>query len=340
MTKKSKKPELATTLVDDDVLTFDDVLDAVVDGDENPREDETVDVADADDGEALSFDEDEKEDDASALEELVGPVGDDVFVASSASKAGTLDISSLITDVDDSVEHLTWLIYGKNGTGKTTLLSTVDGMLILAAEDGTLSIREKAKGTAKKIRVDTWDKIEQVYWLLKNGKYTGEGIEIPVAGGTFLVKSVGFDTLTKLVDVCLRGVVLGDKAKDPTIDILKPTLAHQNQVAQRMKYWLEMYKQLPIQKVWLAQEDSNSEDLQNEEFSIYPAMSKSIRLYALSQADVIARTYIKQLDDKRVQYRLSIIPNQTYVTKDRTNKLGAIFPNPKLSALYERAFAE
>lgn len=77
-------------------------------------------------------------------------------------------IEAMITDVDDRVEHLTWVVYGKNGTGKTTLLSTAEGVLILAAEDGTLSIRSKAD-KAKKIRIDTWEKLEAVYWLLKDG---------------------------------------------------------------------------------------------------------------------------------------------------------------------------
>lgn len=252
-------------------------------------------------------------------------------------------IESLITEVDDKVEYLAWLIYGKNGTGKTTLLSTVDGMLILAAEDGTLSIRDKAKGKAKKILIDSWDKIEGVYWLLKNSPVEVDangtkGIRITTKDGTFLVKSIAFDTITKLAEVCMRNIVLGEAEKDPTKDVLKKTLKNWGDMSEKLKYWLQMFQDFPVQKVWLCQETANADDLDSDEFSIFPNVSKSIRSYIMSEADVIARTYIAKTE-KGVQFRLSAAPNDKYVTKDRTNKL-KIVANPSLSTLYKIVFGK
>ncbi len=255
-----------------------------------------------------------------------------------ADDVPVFDVAGLITDVNDNIEHLTWLIYGKNGTGKTTLLSTVDGMLIMAAEDGTLSIRDKAKN-AKKIRIDVWDKVEAVYWLLKNGRRKDGGIEISLPGGSkFLVKSIGFDTLTKLAQVCLRSVVLGERAKDASKDVVTPTQRDWGIMSQRMQYWLGLFKELPIQKVWLCQERANAEDLESEEYSIFPDLNKALKTYVQSEADVIGRTYIKKISDSKVQFRMLIGPNAIAVTKDRTNKLGYAIANPRLDKMYESVF--
>lgn len=308
-------------------------------------EEESVDVEDDDIDSLFSLDEDDIIDasestEEDAFDEAFVKVGDeeDVIEGSIASVEG--GIGDLIVAIDESVEHLTWLIYGKNGTGKTTLLSTVDGMLVLAAEDGTLSIRDKVTGGAMKIRIDSWKKMEQVYWLLKEGRWADNGVYIQTSQGQFHVKSLGFDTVTKLIEVCMRNVVLKDKEKDTSRDIIKRTLRDWGDMGEKLKYWMNMFKELPLQKVWLCQESANAEDLESEEYTIYPAANKSIRVYLQSEADVIGRTYIKQTAPGKVQFRLSVAPNPTYITKDRTNQLGGIIPNPKLKTLYNKVFGE
>lgn len=249
----------------------------------------------------------------------------------------SLGISSLITDVDDFVEYLTWVIYGKNGTGKTTLLSTLENVLILAVEDGTLSIRDKAKN-AKKIKIDSWDKVEAVYWLLKNGEYKVEGIEIPVGKGKFLVKSIAIDTITRLSEVCMRSVVLGEDSSSSEKDVIKRTLKDWGEMSEKIRFWLQKFEELPLHRVWLFQEQSNSEEVDTDEFSIYPAINKSLRTYVLSEADIIARTYIAKVENS-MQYRLSAAASSKYVSKDRTNTInkGAI-TNPDLTQIYNKIF--
>lgn len=249
-------------------------------------------------------------------------------------------IESLITDIDDMVEYLTWVIYGKNGTGKTTLLSTADGVLILAAEDGTLSIKGKA-ANARKLKIDTWDKLESVYWLLKNGEPAkGGGIRIRTSKGDFTVKYLAIDTVTKLSEVCMRNTVLGDKARDPSRDVIKKTLKDWGDSTERMKYWLQQFEELPIQRVWIFQENSNSDDVDSDEYSIFPAINKGLRTYVLSEADIIARTYIAKTE-KGIVYRLNACPNPSYVTKDRTGLInGGAINNPNLEKLYNVVFGK
>lgn len=296
-------------------------------------------IFDEDDLDIVSFDdaimevEPVLEDVSGSMLELApkASVGMDIF-----------DIADFITPIEDKIKYLTWVVYGKNGTGKTHLLSTVPGMLILAAEDGTLSIRDEAKD-ARKLKVDTWEKLEAVYWLLaKSPVVTNDdgttGIELALKHEKFVVKSLGFDTITKLAEVCMRNVVLGEREKDLDKDIIKKTMKNWGDMSEKLKYWLQLFKELPVQKIWLLQEGTNSEDVDSDEFSIFPQVNKSVRTYVMSEADVIARTYIAKTA-KGVQFRLSAAPNDKYVTKDRTNKLG-IVANPSLNKLYKLVFGK
>ena len=338
MTAKSTSKKSAPVLdvfIEDEEVTFKSIEDDLTSGIASfedmfiDEEEEPEEVEDA-----LSIEVDVEEDAKPTKKKAVSAEP----TISMAPTKGTLStLEGLITEIDDSVEYLTWLIYGKNGTGKTTILSTVEGMLILAAEDGTLSIRDKAKGKAMKIKIDTWEKVEGVYWMLKSGKRKDGGIAINTKSGEFIVKSLGIDTVTKMIEVCMRNVILGEKETDADKDVLKKTLRNWGDTTEKMKYWLQQFKELPIQKVWLFQESANAEDLDSDEYTIFPASSKSIRLYAMAEADVIARTYIVK-QDKGIQFRLSALPNPLYITKDRTNTLTGAIPNPDLSKLYKLVF--
>lgn len=247
-------------------------------------------------------------------------------------------ISLLIKDIDDEVQYPTILTYGKNGTGKTTMLSTFNGMLVIAAEDGTLSIRDKVTSkTAKKLVLDTWGKLEALYWLLEKSPRVDDGIEINIKGGTFLVKAVAFDTVTKLASVCMRNVILGDEDTDTPTDVLTKRLKDWGDMSNRMKFWLQKFSDLPILTVWNFQEDTNGDNLDEEEYTIYPAINRSLRIYAQSEADIIGRTRIMNTKDG-VKFVYSTKPNGKYVTKDRTNKLTGHFVNPDLQKMYDKVF--
>ena len=247
------------------------------------------------------------------------------------------EICEFITDVAENIEHLTWLLYGKNGTGKTTIGGTADGALILAAEDGTLSIRN-SKNNIKKLPIDVWDKVEQAYWLLKNGVVTSDGIKIHVKGGTFLVKTLVIDTITRLIQICLRSVVLGEAAKDPEKDVVSPTLRDWGTMSQKLAYWLMQFDELPVQKVWLMQE-TTSTDPTEDEVDITVDANKAMRNMLLSQADIIGRTCLIK-HDGQTKFAVKFAPNTNFVTKDRTGVLGKTFVNPNLDNLYSRVFKE
>lgn len=253
---------------------------------------------------------------------------------------GVSGIEALITGVEEDINFPTWLFYGKNGTGKTTLASTVDGALIFAIEDGTLSIRH-SKDKIKKIKITSWEQIEELYWVLErstpkvvDGKVVG--LKLKTLGGEFLVTTIVLDTLTKLAQVCLRSVALGSLASDPTKDVVNPTLRDWGTMTQKLSYWLMQYAELPVQMVWNMQEASTGET-DDDEFSIYPDINKALRTFVLAQADIIGRTCIVKKDGE-MKHAIKFGANPKYVTKDRTGVLGKTWINPRLDRLYTKVF--
>jgi len=240
----------------------------------------------------------------------------------------------LIEEIGSTPRHTTWVVYGKNGTGKTTFGASGEGTLVAEIEkDGTFSVRDK-NSKAKKFKLRTWKDFEKLYWYLKDNhtKY----------------KIVVLDTLTRLQELCIREVVLGDKAKDADLmekDVIQITLNQRGQIAQKMVYWLNAFNNLPLHKVWLCQEAGNSEDLDVKDYEAYPDLTRKIRIYVCSDATVIARTMIKTKEaivdgalKKEPVYVLSTAPSEGYIIKDRTNVLGRGAIDPKIDELINKIY--
>lgn len=255
------------------------------------------------------------------------------------AKVPSSSAADLIVDLDEGVNWLTLAYYGKNGTGKTHLGATTEGALILPIEEGTLTVRKMGdSGKVKKLPVLEWQMIEDVYWMLKGGKATKDGIVIKTRKGDFTVKVVVFDTLTRLIQVCLRSVVLGAAATDPTKDVVSPTLRDWGIMSQKMMYWLMMYEELPVHKVWMLQETSQGE-AEDDEFSIFPDMNKALRNFVMAEADVIGRTCIIKHDGE-MKHAVKFGANNRFVTKDRTGDLGKTWVNPRLDKMLARALGK
>lgn len=259
------------------------------------------------------------------------------------------DIAHMIRDLNDINDHLTVLVYGRNGCGKTTFLATAgEGTLLLTTDDGILSVKTSKNEELRKlvrerkikeVPITKWEDFESLYWFLKSGKplLSGEGIEVYLPGtGKFVIRSIAIDTITKLQDICMRSVVLGEAAKDASKDVLSPTVRDWGIMSQKMRYWLAAYKDLPVYKLWACQERTNTDDLELDGFLGFPDLSKSLRNFVCGEADIIGRMHIKQVESNKVQFRMLVGANQSYVTKDRTNRLGYAIANPKFSIIKQK----
>src|SRR5690606_3846496 len=108
------------------------------------------------------------------------------------SSTGTkFEILNELIDFDQEELYLSLVGYGKQGRGKTTFAGTMPNPLIIDSnERGTLSVRGKGM---KGIRVEDWEKVEQIYWFLHSGEHD--------------FQSVIWDTGTQAADVCLEWVM-------------------------------------------------------------------------------------------------------------------------------------
>lgn len=302
--------EVLAPTVTDDSLDLDNLL-----GEFNPVIEAPIET------EAVTF-ENVLEDTSS----LLTPIGTSSIMTKSADP-----FEDLISDVGDLPEYMTWVVYGKNGTGKTTFGGSGKDTLVAEIEkDGTFSLRQMS-GRAKKVAIKSWSDFEQLYWYLKRnpGKY----------------KVITLDTLTRLQELCIRDVVLGEKAKDIELmdkDVIKVTLPQRGEIAQKMVYWLNAFNSLPIHKVWLCQEGSGAEDADVKDVDVYPDLSRKIRTYVCSDATVIGRMSIKMKDNgdgtETPVFRLIVAPSSKWLSKDRTQLLGKGIVSPKIDDLVQKIY--
>lgn len=316
----SEKPKKAEKVEED--LLLDDL-----DAEDTPTK-STEDTKDSffDDADDLD-DEDESTTDLTEIAKVTDHV-------KSLSTEDIDNMADRITGVDEQKDNLVWVIYGKNGTGKTTLLSTLEGMLIVAIEDGTMSIRRRTDVTrTRKILIKDWEDIEALYWYLKKLKpHKDGGLIIPASKKypEFVVKGIAFDTVTGLINVCFRNI-LGVK------DILTITQRNWGDMTQKVTTWLGYFEDLPVDSYWLLQERNNGDNLDDDEFAVCPDANNKLRTFLTSEADVIARTRIKKREGKNYFYLIAS-PNERAVTKDRTGVLIKPVRNPNLDAINAKIF--
>lgn len=242
------------------------------------------------------------------------------------------DIEELITDITDIPEYLTVVGYGRTGTGKTTFGASADNTLLLEVEpEGTFSVAT-SKGErykAKKFPVNTWGDFEKIYFYLKANVHKYDVLAI--------------DTLTRLLELCVKNIVLGEtRAEDTELmdkDVFKVSLPQRGDIAQKMIFWLDAIRKLPIHKVWLCQEANNTND-DSITHDIYPDLQRKIRNYVLADATIVGRfdvvmkeTLTEKGTIKTPQFRFIVKPDDTVYTKDRTNALGNGLANPTMTKL-------
>lgn len=240
------------------------------------------------------------------------------------SKVNLSGLSDKFFDLENQTKA-TLLVYGKNGTGKTTFSATGTNTLLVACEDGTRSL--KGTKNAKNItayRINTWEDFTDLFLLLQKS-VTGSGKVM--LDGKKQIDKIAIDTVTKLADICLRDVVLGEVKKDPTREVTRITQANWGEMTNKVVHWLELYRnELPVDTLWLMQERRNGDSADIEEFSIVPYANRALNKYVLEQADIIARSSIVKVDGE-VKFILNAAPHPLVVTKDRSGKLKTAIPN-------------
>lgn len=223
-----------------------------------------------------------------------------------------------VSDVKD--DYLTLLGYGLNGTGKTTFGATAKNALFIDIEHGLKSVRHT---DALYYPVNEWADVEALYWYLA-GQPGGKHPKID---------TLVWDTLTRLLRVAVRNAVLGEAEKDPTKDIINPTLKNWGDATERIIFWLSAFKKLPYHQIWLCQERATSDDVDAVGYLGFPDLSRALRNYIQGDADVIGR-FEKRMDETgQVNFIFNVAPSDMYITRDRLNVLGSGMKNPNFEVI-------
>jgi hypothetical protein len=236
-----------------------------------------------------------------------------------------------ITPVSEVENPRSFVVYGLQGTGKTTFASTMPTPLLLLDmnDKGTDSISD-VKGVDV-ARVENADQVDAMYWELaeERTKY----------------KSVVLDTVTALQQMVIEAIT----GKDDPLDFGSLTKRQFGQVAARMKKIIIDYRDLDMEVMFLAQQRffniEEEADDDNDMAEIGPAMMPSIALALNSAVNVIAQTYIRRKvetqkkDNKirrkeRFEYCLRVGPHAIVRTKIRKPR-GVVPPSFLIDPTYE-----
>lgn len=248
------------------------------------------------------------------------------------SKKTAPSIESEIMNIEESVTGQTALFYGRSGTGKSALSGTFPKpMLVLdIKERGTETLRKTAG--IKVLRVDTWEKLEEAYWYLKEGSHD--------------FNTVSLDQITTLQDVSMDKV-RADDGLGPEDLISK---RNWGRMSGLLKTWLLNFRDLRDQGlnvVFLAHDRSNIPDETEDEAldpNIGARIMPSVSSFLNGAVDIIGNTFIQEKMEgpkgakiRKVSYGLRVGPHAFYNTKLRIPMGSGIeVPDIILNPTYEK----
>lgn len=235
------------------------------------------------------------------------------------------DVADLIISAEEVDPARVFLIYSRQGSGKTSLCATAPKPLIIDTERGTASIRRR-KGTDV-YRLNHFSEIDPIYWFLKGGKHDYE--------------TVAIDTITRLTSHALR-YAMGDTNLDEarSIDDMQyPTKRDWGATTELMKDVILRFVALPMNIIFTAHETTY--EAEEEEIVAGPVVNPGVRQVLLGHVDITGRLYVKEVKKEGSQKpgyerRLLIGPHESFESKDRSGDLPRIIRDPDMTKIIKQ----
>jgi len=235
----------------------------------------------------------------------------------------------VIVPVGEIVNPRTYALYGRAGTGKTTLAGSFPkpALLLDVNDRGTDSVSD-IEGIDV-IEVKTWGLFEAIYWDMMDDPDRYEKY-----------KTIIIDTLSMVQQLCVEEVLRRKKKNTENAGQWgSMTRREWGDVSQEMKSWIVRYRDLPKNIVFIAQDRVNKgggedeDDYEEDELmpEVGPALSPAVAKVLNAAVYVIGNTFIRRhvvvkgkgkeaVRKERIQYCMRVGPNPIYITKIRKPK--------------------
>ncbi len=234
-------------------------------------------------------------------------------------QAPTIDIESMIKNPNEVEIGGSYLLYGRSGTGKTTISTTFPGPILHLdfGEQTTDSLN--GLDNVKTAFISNWDELDAFYWYLAEGEHEFQTVVI--------------DTITAVQELALEKALTQNGKEEGDF----PSKKDWGEAAGLLKRAIINFRDLSMPDgplnhvVFLAQDRVTNIDDEAEEDqidpSVGPALMPSVAKVLNAAVKVIGNTYIKEVIKKAnnkakrvVEYRLRLGPHAYYLTKIRTPK--------------------
>lgn len=201
---------------------------------------------------------------------------------------------------------LNLLVYGDSGVGKTTLLRTAPGPVLVAdMEGGTLPL------SGSKVGIVHVTKIEELRELFSQLK--GEKVECA---------TLALDSITEMYKIIMDSVI----KDNPNISRAygdQPAMSDYGRATELMRRLIRAFRDLPINIVLtaLAQDQKDETD---GTITRLPNLPGKLAYEIAGYMDVVAYMGIKKEDGEGIKRMVLVQPTGKIIAKDRSGKLEQI----------------
>lgn len=147
-------------------------------------------------------------------------------------------LPAFIEDIEDFNESINILCHGDTGAGKNRLWGRLPRLVVLAIEDGTVSIKKAGIKGVKVIRCRSWPDIVRAYEWLRDNPEEFDWIMI--------------DSITKAQALCIRHIMELVVKANPSRDPLIPAQGDHFKWQLSIKQLVMDFNELPQNTIWLA----------------------------------------------------------------------------------------
>lgn len=225
----------------------------------------------------------------------------------------------------ESIEHLSLLIYGEPGAGKTFLAGTAQDhpdtspVIIFDIEGGVTTLRRRRDIDVIQIR--SIKELEQKYNEL-------------AADTSGYYKTVVVDSLTELQKLDMRDIMEEQYQKRPdTTDKDVPSQREWGKSGEHIRKIVRAFRDLPMNSIFTALSTIDKDEAGIVTY--FPDLPGKLRIHIPGFVSIVG--YLTANEEKgEILRRLQVAKTRRVIAKDRTDSLGDIIESPTIPLMWER----